>query len=68
MESSFDFVAHVGEIKFMRGMVKTITQKHRPTNPAIKQVNLKKKNLWSLEEGKGIKLWERRKIIEMPFI
>ena len=68
MESSFDFVAHVGGIKFMRGMVKTITHKHRPTNPTIKQVNEKKKKLWSLEEGKGIKLWERRKIIEMPFI
>ena len=27
MESSFDFVAHVGGIKFMRGMVKTITHK-----------------------------------------
>ena len=43
MESSFDFVAHVGGIKFMRGMVKTITHKHRPTNPTIKQVNEKKK-------------------------
>ena len=39
MESSFDFVAHVGGIKFMRGMVKTITHKNTPTNPTIKQVN-----------------------------